>query len=87
MYCRRNGAGSLKVCAVFIIQGRETDPSGNDYKIVLESDVMVKFIRKVSDFEQKKKQIDSNIESAQNVILSNCTKPRTGQLKNIGIWG
>ena len=48
---------------------------------------MVKFIRKVSDFEQKKKQIDSNIESAQNVILSNCTKPRTGQLKNIGIWG
>ena len=47
----------------------------------------VKFIRKVSDFEQKKKQIDSNIESAQNVILSNCTKPRTGQLKNIGIWG
>ena len=48
---------------------------------------MIKFIRKVSDFEQKKKQIDSNIESAQNVILSNCTKPRTGQLKNIGIWG
>ena len=42
---------------------------------------------KLSDFEQKKKQIDSNIESAQNVILSNCTKPRTGQLKNIGIWG
>ena len=37
--------------------------------------------------DQKKKQIDSNIESAQNVILSNCTKPRTGQLKNIGIWG
>ena len=34
---------------------------------------VVKFIRKVSDFEQKKKQIDSNIESAQNVILSNCT--------------
>ena len=48
---------------------------------------VVKFIRKVSDFEQKKKQIELNIESAQNVILSNCTKPRTGQLKNIGIWG
>ena len=48
---------------------------------------VIKFIRKVSDFEQKKKQIELNIESAQNVILSNCTKPRTGQLKNIGIWG
>ena len=60
----------------------------NNYDIkckVIEEEL--KFIRKVSDFEQKKKQIDSNIESAQNVILSNCTKSRTGQLKNIGIWG
>ena len=43
MDCRRNGAGLLVVCAVFIIRDRATDPSGNDYKIVQESDVMVKF--------------------------------------------
>ena len=44
--CRRNGAGLLVVCAVFIIRDRATDPSGNDYKIVQESDVMVKFNQK-----------------------------------------
>ena len=46
MDCRRNGAGLLVVCAVFIIRDRATGPSGNDYKIVQESDVMVKFNQK-----------------------------------------
>ena len=43
MYCRRNGAELLIVCAVFVIRDRAANPSGSDYKIVQESDVMVKF--------------------------------------------
>lgn len=49
-----------------------------EYKIHLE-DIMVKFIRKVSDSEQTKRAVLRKTGTTLNVILSNCTRPRTGQ--------